>query len=395
MPQQLRQGNDTGTRDVLRQWRTRAVTIVILIALAVSLPAFIFTIIPASRQGSWLLVASMCAVYAAMLACTVFRKLDYRLRGSVLLAACCLMGITNLVSYGVYSSGLFFLMVTPILAAILIGPRAGWAATALTALLYGGVFVLNTAGISQPWMLPLPDPGDSSIWLIRGATTLALAVLVVVLLVRMNRFLANIIASERRLSAELEETYDQTLEGWARALELRDIETAGHCHRVYEITRRLSSQAGLCNGDMDDVHRGSLLHDIGKMGIPDCILFKPGKLTDEEFRQMREHTTYAYELLSHIPYLHRALDIPYCHHEKWDGSGYPRGLKGTEIPLSARVFSVVDVYDALVSDRPYREAWPEERALAYIRERAGTEFDPAVVEAFLKLAEEEAVQIDG
>ncbi|MFA7247980.1 MAG: HD domain-containing phosphohydrolase, partial [Dehalococcoidia bacterium] len=113
------------------------------------------------------------------------------------------------------------------------------------------------------------------------------------------------------------------------------------------------------------------------------------KLTDEEFKQMQQHTTYAYELLSHIPYLKHALDIPYCHHEKWDGSGYPRGLKGTDIPLSARIFSVVDVYDALISDRPYRKAWQEEKAIEYIKERSGKDFDPAVVQAFVKLAEEE------
>jgi HD-GYP domain-containing protein (c-di-GMP phosphodiesterase class II) len=216
-----------------------------------------------------------------------------------------------------------------------------------------------------------------------------LLVLVIVLLARMNRFLLNTLATERKLSHELERTYDKTLEGWARALELRDIETAGHCHRVCEITKRLAGRIKMTNGDIAEMHRGSLLHDIGKMGIPDSILLKPGKLTSEEFRQMQEHTIYAYNLLAEIPYLSRALDIPYCHHEKWDGSGYPRRLREQEIPISARVFSVVDVYDALVSDRPYRPAWPEDKALAYIREKAGTEFDPAVVEAFIQLANEE------
>lgn len=141
---------------------------------------------------------------------------------------------------------------------------------------------------------------------------------------------------------------------------------------------------GIKEGELDHVYRGALLHDIGKMGIPDSILLKPGKLTDEEWEIMRKHPVYACEMLSSIDYLQPALDIPYCHHEKWDGSGYPRGLKGEQIPLSARIFAVVDVYDALTSDRPYREAWTNKKALKYINENAGKHFDPEVVEIFIK-----------
>ena len=133
------------------------------------------------------------------------------------------------------------------------------------------------------------------------------------------------------------------------------------------------------------LRRGSILHDIGKMGIPDAILLKPGPLTDQEWMTMKLHPVYAYELLSPIAFLHPALDIPYCHHEKWDGSGYPRGLEGEEIPLAARIFAVADVYDALRSDRPYRAAWSEERTLEYIRSQAGTHFDPTVVDEFLRM----------
>ncbi|MEW6718352.1 MAG: HD-GYP domain-containing protein, partial [Chloroflexota bacterium] len=132
------------------------------------------------------------------------------------------------------------------------------------------------------------------------------------------------------------------------------------------------------------VRRGALLHDMGKLGIPDTILLKPGPLTEKEWEIMHQHPVYAYELLAPIPYLRPALDIPYCHHENWDGSGYPRKLKGEQIPLVARIFAVVDVWDALRSDRPYRKAWPEEKALAYIQEQAGKHFDPQVVEAFLR-----------
>src|SRR5581483_9371106 len=133
------------------------------------------------------------------------------------------------------------------------------------------------------------------------------------------------------------------------------------------------------------VRRGALLHDIGKMGVPDNILLKPGKLTDEEWEIMRRHPQYAFDLLTPISYLRRSLDIPFCHHEKWDGTGYPRGLKGEEIPLVARIFAVVDVWDAVTSDRPYRPAWTKDQALKHIQEQSGSHFDPRVVRTFLDM----------
>ena len=189
---------------------------------------------------------------------------------------------------------------------------------------------------------------------------------------------------------ELEAAYELTLWGWAKAVELRDQETAGHTERVTALTLRLAKALGVPEEDLDDLRRGAILHDVGKIAIPDSILLKPGPLTEEEWAVMKLHPVYAYEWLSGIPFLKKALEVPYAHHERWDGSGYPRGLKGLEIPLSARIFAVADVYDALTSDRPYRKAWPKEKALAYIREEAGKQFDPEVVEAFLKLMAEEA-----
>jgi putative nucleotidyltransferase with HDIG domain len=188
--------------------------------------------------------------------------------------------------------------------------------------------------------------------------------------------------------AELTLAYDTTLEGWARALELRDLETEGHTQRVTELAIRLARAMGVPEAELVHVRRGALLHDIGKMGIPDSILLKPGKLTDEEWQIMRRHPVYAFEMLLPICYLRPALDIPYCHHEKWDGSGYPRGLKGEEIPLAARIFAVADVWDALRSHRPYRKAWSDEKALKYICEQAGKHFDPRVMEAFLQMLAE-------
>jgi len=193
----------------------------------------------------------------------------------------------------------------------------------------------------------------------------------------------------QRSNLELTLSYDTTLEGWAHALELRDMETEGHSRNVTEMTLRLARAMGMSEAELVHMRRGALLHDIGKMGIPDSILLKPGPLTDEEWEIMRQHPVYAYQLLSPIPYLRPSLDIPYCHHEKWDGTGYPRGLKGEQIPLAARIFALVDVWDALRSDRPYRKAWPEEGVREYIQEQAGMHFDPQVVEVFLELVGED------
>ncbi len=188
-------------------------------------------------------------------------------------------------------------------------------------------------------------------------------------------------------NTELHLAYEATIEGWSRALDLRDRETEGHTLRVTEKTLALARKMGLSENELIHIRRGALLHDIGKMGVPDQILLKPDTLTDGEWEIMRKHPSYAYELLSPIRYLKSAaLDIPYCHHEKWDGSGYPRGLKGEQIPLSARIFAVVDVYDALTSDRPYRPGWTKDRVLEYIKSLSGSHFDTDVVQEFLKLS---------
>ena len=184
---------------------------------------------------------------------------------------------------------------------------------------------------------------------------------------------------------ELSLAYDSTLEGWSRALDLRDKETEGHTQRVTDMTVRLARRVGLSESEIVQVRRGALLHDIGKMGIPDRILLKPGPLDDEEWEIMRRHPVYAHDLLSPIAYLRAALDIPYCHHEKWDGSGYPRGLKGEEIPLAARVFAVADVWDALSSDRPYRRPWPPEKVQAHIAGEVDKHFDGRIVRAFAEM----------
>jgi len=196
----------------------------------------------------------------------------------------------------------------------------------------------------------------------------------------------------QRTNVDLTLAYDGTIEGWAHALELKDVETEGHSRRVVELTMDLARRMEISGDKLGHIRRGALLHDIGKMGIPDTILQKPGKLTDEEWQIMRQHPVFAFEWLSPIQYLQPALEIPYAHHERWDGTGYPRGLVGEQIPLAARIFAIVDVWDALNSDRPYRKAWSKEKVLTHIKDGSGKHFDPRVVDAFLEMIESDRKQ---
>ena len=193
---------------------------------------------------------------------------------------------------------------------------------------------------------------------------------------------------QRRL-IELTIASEAIIDSFVHALDLREHEADGHTARVAELTVRLARAFNLTEAQLNDIKHGALLHDIGKMGIPDYVLQKPSALDEEEWAMMRKHPQIAYDLLSPVAYLHGALDIPYCHHEKWNGTGYPQHLSGEQIPLGARVFAVVDVWDALTSDRPYRKAWSKKDALEHIRLQSGDHFDPAVVERFLELQEKE------
>ncbi len=194
--------------------------------------------------------------------------------------------------------------------------------------------------------------------------------------------------SLQRYNLELAIAYDETIEGWSTALDMRDRETEGHTQRVARITEMLAIACGMSELDLVHVRRGALLHDIGKMGIPDSILLKTEDLTKDEWEIMRRHPQMAYDMLAPITYLRPSLDIPYCHHERWDGSGYPRGLKGEQIPLAARLFAVVDVWDALRSNRPYSKSWPQEKVFEYLKMQAGKHFDPKAVELFFQVMKE-------
>ncbi len=208
--------------------------------------------------------------------------------------------------------------------------------------------------------------------------------------IRLNRYRL-ILEQHRQEEQPLEDSaayYDKNVEGFSRLLDMRDKETEGHTQRVTEMTMALARAAGLGEDDLKNVWRGALLHDIGMLGIPDSIMKKPGQLSEQEWLIVREHPVYAQRWLSHVDYLEPALDIPYCHHEKWDGSGYPRRLKGAEIPMPARLFAVVDMWDALSSDRPYRKAMPVQEARQYIQSQSGSHFDPQVVQLFLQLLDQ-------
>ncbi len=206
-------------------------------------------------------------------------------------------------------------------------------------------------------------------------------------IIRLNRYRKLMKQQADLLQAhhELQDAYDATLKGWVRALDFRDNETGDHSRRVTLLTVELARIMGMNEDELVHVRRSALLHDIGKMAVPDYILHKPGPLTEAEWDIMRKHPQFAIELLEPIEYLRPALVIPLCHHERWDGTGYPRAIKGEEIPLASRIFAVVDVWDALSSDRPYRKAWPYEKIVEHMRQQSGTHFDPKVVALFLQM----------
>ena len=190
----------------------------------------------------------------------------------------------------------------------------------------------------------------------------------------------------------LDQAYESTLIGWVQALDMRDGETQGHSRRVADMTLKLAKIIGMPETEWVHVWRGALLHDIGKMGIPDSILLYPGPLGEREWEVMRRHSMYGVEWVERVEYLKPAIPLIRHHHERWDGSGYPDGLRGTEIPLAARIFSIVDVWDALLSKRPYRAAWTQERVIGYLQENAGRQFDPDLIEVFLQLHEKNSFQ---
>ena len=305
--------------------------------------------------------------------------------GAFLLTAAILTYI-QIANNGLYDVSLLAYPAVIVFSSLLLGTRFVIPITLIMVVAASITHKLTIAGITTPYnglLTSAITTSDMDYWTIIAAIILT-GVLVYIIMSIIEQNVTKILDSEYRIKL----VYESTLKGWARALELRDHETEGHSQRVTELTVNLAKKLNITEEALTAVRWGALLHDIGKMSVPDAILLKPGKLTEEEFRIIKEHPNTARRLLENIPYLQSALIIPYGHHERWDGSGYPRGLTGEDIPLSARIFAVIDVWDALRSERPYKKAWTDEEAVSYLNKNAGTLFDPNVVRAFVKLLEE-------
>jgi HD-GYP domain-containing protein (c-di-GMP phosphodiesterase class II) len=278
---------------------------------------------------------------------------------------------------GVRDPGLMAYPIFIMVGTLLFGKRAApyFAITVVLSLV--GIVALEVSGQIHPHV----GPTRFSI-LIPMVTLLGVAAGIVWIIVgNMEADLKRAVDSQ----AELSKNYDLTLEAWAKVMEYRDRETEGHSRRLVELGTRLAHAMGLPELDILQLQRGALLHDIGKLAIPDEVLLKPGSLNDDELKVMQRHPLYARQMLAGIPFLQPCIAVAYSHHERWDGQGYPEGLKGEEIPLSARLFAVIDTWDALNSERVYRPAWPLDKITAYLKDNAGVKFDPHVVEVFLEM----------
>lgn len=332
---------------------------------------FYFVAAPSAEYG-WFLVSDFLSLTVLVWLWRLNRKGNTRLVGHAVVLMVTL-GVSFLYSPDNPSNGLLMYVLPIFIASFVIEPKASFWVFGVSLATYTLAMYLANR------FLDYDVTGMTALFVVTIITWVASD--------RLENAVTQIESLNTDLQArnqELQASYETTLEGWSHALDLRDKETEGHTLRVTELTLRIARAMGFSAEQLVHVRRGALLHDIGKMGVPDQILHKPGPLTEEEWRSMKRHPELAYELLSPIQYLAPALDIPHYHHEKWDGTGYPDGLKGEEIPLAARIFAVVDVYDALTSDRPYRASWSKEQALAYIRSEAGRHFDPTVVDIFLK-----------
>ncbi len=286
-----------------------------------------------------------------------------------------------IINNGLYDVSLSVFPTLIVFSSFLLGIRYVIPITAIISALLAIVYRLSILEIITPYDGRIPTLQEDFLTLL--AAMFVSGALVYIVMTVIDRNVEQVLLSETRLRY----VYENTLNGWATALELRDKETEGHSQRVTTLTLQLARKMGIPKEEFKSIRWGALLHDIGKMGIPDAILLKPGKLTPEEFGRIKEHPLIAEKLLNDIPYLASAMPIPKYHHEKWDGSGYPYGLKGEEIPLPARIFTIIDVWDALLNERPYKKAWTKEKSIGYLKESAGSHFDPRVVDAFLEIVQ--------
>jgi hypothetical protein len=305
-------------------------------------------------------------------------------RGRFFLSAVILSAVALIVIFfnlfdgdGIYDSGMLAYPIFILVGTLVFGRRAAPVFALAAGGSVTGIVLLQMEGIIRPTIGKLEPTVLIPIFVL----LILAAVVIWVIVGNLGRNLLRI----KEAQAELEKNYDQTLEAWSQVLEIRDRETEGHCRRLVELSTNLGRALGLGEAEIIQLRRGALLHDIGKLAIPDQILLKPGPLDESEKEVIHMHPIYARDMLDGIKFLEPSVCVAYSHHEWWDGNGYPQGLKGAQIPLLARVFSVVDTWDALGSKRPYRPAWSEEKIVTYIRENAGRIFDPHIVEVFLDL----------
>jgi putative nucleotidyltransferase with HDIG domain len=360
-----------------REQRRRTLALMLRVVLAAGIALFLVNVC----IGAWAIAAALLGMCIVCVPAFWLNSRGYYVPSALLtLAILLLVADFNLYAGGgLQDSGMLAYPIIIIAGSLFLGRPA---IPVLTLVSLGSLAVTAYLEITG-YFSPLSSVTDAGFCLSVGILLMASGALVWVVIRNSESNIAHI----RQAEAELLETYDLTLRGWATALEYRDCETVGHSRRVVDLSMRLAREMGCSEAEIEQISRGALIHDIGKMAIPDYILSKPGPLDDEEKKIMERHTVYAWEMLAPISFLHAASVISYCHHERWDGNGYPRGLKGEEIPMAARLFSVVDQWDALSSERPYRKAWPKERVIAYVRENSGKHFDPQVVETFLRIME--------
>jgi hypothetical protein len=385
-----------GLGTAMQDWRTDVLNHLLPVICLLASPALLNVVFSTDYKSveSMLGLLLFGLLYIGILLLTIWRNLGPFKRSWGLMG---IIYCTSLVAFwraGLVGDGLLYLLLLNVLAMMLLNTRSGMFFGVLSILTYLSFLFLFQQKLIGAQLIFGDNPLDIRFWVINGITLVSGLLVIIFVNSRSTDFQLQVLKKEQQASdqlatanQELSEAYDATLQGWSNALELRERETAGHSQRVVELTLQLAEKLGASPEQLINIRRGAYLHDIGKIGIPDSILLKPGPLTAEEWQIMRQHPVYAQRLLAPIAFLRDALDIPSLHHERWNGSGYPLGLKGERIPQAARIFMVVDVWDALISDRPYRAAWSAEKTRAYLHENAGTLFDPWVVEAFLALTE--------
>jgi putative nucleotidyltransferase with HDIG domain len=358
-----------------RDQQHRTLTVIVYIALGVAVALGIKNAI----VHNWSSVISM-GVMALLCIASLWMNAKGRYRSAAIIFIVTAVSVANfnlIYGDGLRDPGVVSYPCLIVLGTLLLGQRA---ALSLLFVCIGSVAVvawIEMAGLIRPPILPVNIGTVVTISIFLASASLMICV---ILNNREHNF-----AQIQRSEIEIRAAWELTLEGWARALEYRHKETEGHSRRVTEISIVLARALGCNEEEILHIRHGALLHDIGKLAIPDKILLKTGPLDSEERAIIEQHPVLAHEMLEPIEFLRIAISIPYCHHERWDGAGYPRGLKGEEIPFFARIFTVVDQWDALSTNRPYRKAWPPEEVVGYLHENKGVIFDPVIVDVFVGL----------